>query len=43
VADAAGVPSFIRVPTVGIHPAYVAGLAAQVRRSLATELLQEAA
>ena len=43
VADAAGVPSFIRVPTVGVHPAYVAGLAAQVRRALATDLLQEAA
>jgi len=43
VADAAGVPSFIRVPTVGVHPAYVAGLAAQVRHALATDLLQEAA
>ncbi|MGF6228953.1 ferrochelatase [Inquilinus ginsengisoli] len=43
VAEAAGVPSFIRVPTVGVHPAYVAGLAAQVRQALGAGPLREAA
>ncbi|MGL4967032.1 MAG: ferrochelatase [Inquilinus sp.] len=43
VAEAAGVPSFIRVPTVGLHPAYVAGLAAQLRRALGVRPIQAAA
>jgi ferrochelatase len=43
VADRAGVRSYIRVPTVGIHPAYIGGLADQVRRVLATDPLREAA
>jgi ferrochelatase len=43
VAEAAGVPSFIRVPTVGVHPAYVAGLAAQVRHVLGAGPVREAA
>ena len=43
VAEAAGVPSFIRVATVGVHPAYVAGLAAQVRHVLDAGPVQEAA
>ncbi|MGO1080528.1 ferrochelatase [Inquilinus sp. CA228] len=43
VAEAAGVPSFIRVPTVGVHPAYVAGLASQVRHALGAGLVREAA
>jgi protoporphyrin/coproporphyrin ferrochelatase len=43
VAEAAGVPSFIRVPAVGVHPAYVAGLAAQVRHALGAGLVREAA
>jgi len=43
VAEAAGVPSFIRVPTVGLHPAYVAGLAAQVRQALGADPVREAA
>ncbi|TSD83852.1 ferrochelatase [Mycobacterium sp. KBS0706] len=43
VAEAAGVPSFIRVPTVGLHPAYIAGLAVQVRHALGAGSLQAAA
>ncbi|MGK9170319.1 ferrochelatase [Inquilinus limosus] len=43
VAEAACVPSFIRVPTVGLHPAYIAGLAAQVRRALGAGQIREAA
>lgn len=43
VAEAAGVPSFIRVPTVGVHPAYVAGLVAQVRRALGAGPMRRAA
>jgi ferrochelatase len=43
VAEASGVPSFIRVPTVGLHPAYIGGLAAQARRVLGAESLREAA
>ena len=43
VAEVAGVPSFVRVPTVGLHPAYVAGLASQVRRALGAGSLQAAA
>ena len=31
VADAAGVPRYVRVPTVGIAPSFIAGLAALVR------------
>jgi len=43
VAEAAGVPSFVRIPTVGLHPAYIGGLADQVRSALAAEPLREAA
>jgi ferrochelatase len=43
VAGAAGVPSFIRVPAVGVHPAYVAGLAGQVRHALGADPVREAA
>ncbi|WP_342242091.1 ferrochelatase [Inquilinus sp. OTU3971] len=43
VAEVAGVPSFIRVPTVGVHPAYVAGLAAQLRHALGAASMLEAA
>jgi ferrochelatase len=43
VAEAAGVPSFIRVPAVGVHPAYVAGLAAQIRHALGAGSVREAA
>jgi ferrochelatase len=43
VAETAGVPSFIRVPAVGVHPAYVAGLAAQVRHALGAASVREAA
>lgn len=35
VADRLGVPAFIRVPTVGIAPAFIAGLAGMVARVLA--------
>jgi ferrochelatase len=43
VAEAAGVPSFTRVPTVGLHPAYIGGLAAQLRRALGAGPMQAAA
>ncbi|MBW8727818.1 MAG: ferrochelatase [Inquilinus limosus] len=43
VAEAAGVPSFIRIPAVGVHPAYVAGLAAQVRQALGAASVRQAA
>jgi ferrochelatase len=43
VAEAAGVPSFIRIPAVGLHPAYIGGLAMQVRHTLGAGLVQEAA
>lgn len=42
-AEAAGIPSFIRVPTVGLHPAYIDGLAAQLRRALGAGSLRAAA
>ncbi|MFE0758420.1 ferrochelatase [Inquilinus sp. NPDC058860] len=42
-AEASGVAPFIRVPTVGVHPAYVAGLAAQVRHALGATPLKKAA
>jgi ferrochelatase len=32
VADASGVPHYVRVPTVGVAPSFIAGLAALVRR-----------
>jgi ferrochelatase len=31
VAKAAGVPNYIRVPTVGTHPKFIEGLARLVR------------
>ena len=34
LAEKAGVPRYHRVPTVGTHPAFIGGLAAQVRRVL---------
>lgn len=37
VADAAGVPRYLRVPTVGTAPGFIAGLAGLVRRSLETD------
>lgn len=35
LADECGVPGYFRVPTVGTHPAFIAGLAALVRQRLA--------
>lgn len=35
LADHAGVPAYVRVPTVGVRPDFVAGLAALVRDALA--------
>ena len=34
LADKAGVPTYIRVPTVGTHPLFIAGLARLVRNAL---------
>ena len=34
LADKVGVPSYIRVPTVGTHPLFIAGLARLVRDAL---------
>ena len=34
LAERSGVPSYVRVPTVGTHPSFIAGLAAQVRALL---------
>lgn len=35
VADAAGVPDYVRVPALGTHPDFIAGLAELVRGALA--------
>lgn len=35
VAGECGVPAYVRVPTVGTHPLFIAGLAARVRAALA--------
>lgn len=37
VAEALGIPAYIRVATVGVHPRYIDGLAALVDRSLEPE------
>ncbi len=34
LAEARGVPAYVRVPTVGTHPAFIAGLARIVRQAL---------
>jgi ferrochelatase len=34
LADEVGVPTYIRVPTVGTHPLFIAGLARLVRDAL---------
>ncbi len=35
LAKESGVPAYVRVPTVGTHPAFIEGLASQVRAALA--------
>jgi ferrochelatase len=37
IAEASGVPHYVRVPTVGAAPAFIAGLAALVRQALAAK------
>jgi len=37
VADASGVSHYVRVPTVGVAPSFIAGLAALVRRRCAEQ------
>ena len=39
LAQKAGVPDYLRVPTVGVHPAFIAELARQVLQSLETSVL----
>ncbi|MFL6690591.1 MAG: ferrochelatase [Alphaproteobacteria bacterium] len=34
LAERSGVPHYVRVPAVGTHPLFIAGLAAQVRRAI---------
>ena len=34
LAEKAGVPTYVRVPTVGTHPLFIAGLARLVRDAL---------
>lgn len=40
VAEESGVPGYFRVPVVGTHPAFIAGLAALVRQRLAGQTSQ---
>ena len=40
LAEKSGVPQYVRVPAVGTHPAFIAGLAALVRRVLAAPGIQ---
>jgi ferrochelatase len=35
LSEKCGVPAYMRVPTVGTHPAFIAGLAGRVRAILA--------
>jgi len=37
LAERSGVPHYVRVPAVGTHPLFIAGLAAQVRRAIGGE------
>ncbi|MGA7711770.1 MAG: ferrochelatase [Rhizomicrobium sp.] len=41
LAEKAGVADYLRVPTVGVHPAFIAELARQVLQSLETSVLGE--
>ena len=41
LAEKAGVADYLRVPTVGVHPAFIADLARQVLQSLQTSVLGE--